>query len=162
MIPSDHFVRFYNEVFKFLDERGDLEEYYQEISRHQELHCLELFREKGLQGVYEYYQKIRLEENCDMDIQLKGHELILNMKCCPSLSKAIDNDAGLCIKYCLHCPGWSLPLYRRAGFYACNDLKGLQTPACTEYVSDDLATARARRAELLRRCPAGNIRWNFD
>ena len=58
MIPSDHFVRFYNEVFKFLDERGDLEEYYQEISRHQELHCLELFREKGLQGVYEYYQKI--------------------------------------------------------------------------------------------------------
>ena len=23
MIPSDHFVRFYNEVFKFLDEQGN-------------------------------------------------------------------------------------------------------------------------------------------
>ena len=33
MIPSDHFVRFYNEVFKFLDERGGLEGYYKEISR---------------------------------------------------------------------------------------------------------------------------------
>ena len=25
MIPSDHFVRFYNEVFKFLDEKNGLE-----------------------------------------------------------------------------------------------------------------------------------------
>ena len=43
MIPSDHFVRFYNEVFKFLDNQGGLEAYYEEISRHQELHCLQLF-----------------------------------------------------------------------------------------------------------------------
>ena len=162
MLPSDHFVRFYNEVFKFLDEHDDLPNYYQAISRDQDLHCLALFREKGLQGVHEYYQRIRREENCDMDIQFQGHELILNMKCCPSLSKAIDNDAGPCLKYCLHCPGWSLPLYRRAGFYSCYDLKGLQTPACTEYVSDDLDTARARREELLRRCPPENLRWNFD
>ena len=49
MIPSDHFVRFYNEVFKFLDEHDGLNEYYQEISRHQDFHCLELFRTKGLQ-----------------------------------------------------------------------------------------------------------------
>ena len=47
MIPSDHFVRFYNEVFKFLDEHNALDPYYREISRHQELHCLELFRDKG-------------------------------------------------------------------------------------------------------------------
>ena len=47
MIPSDHFVRFYNEVFKFLDEKNGLDEYYRQISCHQELHCLELFREKG-------------------------------------------------------------------------------------------------------------------
>ena len=29
MIPSDHFVRFYNEVFKFLDEKSALQEYLQ-------------------------------------------------------------------------------------------------------------------------------------
>ena len=63
MIPSDHFVKFYNEVFKFLDEKNGLEKYYLHISKHQELHCLELFKKKGLQGVYEYYQKIYKEEN---------------------------------------------------------------------------------------------------
>ena len=42
MIPSDHFVRFYNEVFKFLDEQNGLEKYYHHISKHQELHCLKL------------------------------------------------------------------------------------------------------------------------
>ena len=57
MIPSDHFVRFYNEVFKFLDERDGLQPYYEEISRHQELHCLEQFLREGLQGVYKYTYK---------------------------------------------------------------------------------------------------------
>jgi len=34
MIPSDQFVRFYNEVFKFLDAKGDgaLEDYYRVVS----------------------------------------------------------------------------------------------------------------------------------
>ena len=52
MIPSDHFVRFYNEVFKFLDEKNGLEKYYLHISKHQELHCLELFTEKDISSNY--------------------------------------------------------------------------------------------------------------
>ena len=61
MIPSDHFVRFYNEVFKFLDERNGLKDFYLEISRHQEAHCLGLYRKLGIRGLYEYYRKIRKE-----------------------------------------------------------------------------------------------------
>jgi hypothetical protein len=64
MIPSDHFVRFYNEVFKFLDKENGLEKYYREISRHQELHCYKLFMEKGLEGMEEYWGHIRVEDNC--------------------------------------------------------------------------------------------------
>ena len=63
MIPSDHFVRFYNEVFKFLDEKGALKPYYGEIARHQELHCLETFTRNGLRGMYDYWEHIRIEEN---------------------------------------------------------------------------------------------------
>ena len=122
MIPSDHFVRFYNEVFKFLDEQGGLEAYYREISLHQELHCLELFRSGKLQGVYEYYRKIYKEENCQGELILNEGELILRMDRCPSLTKALDNDAGACRKYCLHCPGWTAPLYRKAGLYQLVDL----------------------------------------
>ena len=67
MIPSDHFVRFYNEVFKYLENagEGELQKYWLEISHHQERHCLELFKTKGLQGMYDYWEHIRIEENCD-------------------------------------------------------------------------------------------------
>jgi hypothetical protein len=130
MIPSDHFVRFYNEVFKFLDEHGGMEEFYREISRHQELHCLELFKAKGLRGMYEYWDHIRIEENCDMSLQLLPDRLTLTMHRCPSLSKAVDNDAGPCAKYCDHCPGWVIPLLEKAGYTCEYNLVDRMKPQC--------------------------------
>ena len=147
MIPSDHFVRFYNEVFKFLDEQGGLEAYYGEISRHQELHCLDLFRSRKLQGVYEYYQKIYKEENCQGELILNEGELTIRMDRCPSLSKALDNDAGACRKYCLHCPGWTAPLYRKAGLYQVYALMGLDDPQCCEWIYEDKDRAEAKFRE---------------
>ena len=60
MIPSDHFVRFYNEIFKFLEKKGEgcLEDYFKAISRHQETLCMELFS-KGLQGMVDYWKTIK-------------------------------------------------------------------------------------------------------
>jgi len=147
MIPSDHFVRFYNEVFKFLDEKGGLEDYYLHISSHQEIHCLKDFREKKLQGVYEYYLKIRKEENCEMALEFRDGGLMLDMITCPSLSKAMDNDAGLCKKYCLHCPGWTLPLYTKAGIFKVSCLYGLEIPKCTTwlFVEKELAEKKYRQ-----------------
>ena len=130
MIPSDHFVRFYNEVFKFLDEKGGLRSFYDEISRHQELHCLELFRSKGIRGVYEYYQKIYKEENCEGELIFNDRELILRMDRCPSLAKALDNDAGASPKYCLHCSGWSGPLATRCGLYYVQNMVSPSEPRC--------------------------------
>ena len=162
MIPSDHFVRFYNEVFKFLDEKDGLQEYYLEISRHQEFHCLKDFREKGLRGVYDYYQKIRKEENCDLDIILNDGELILKMNTCPSLSKAIDNDAGVCPKYCLHCPGWTAPLYQKAGLYQIFDVMGIENPQCIEWIYEAPERAKAKYKELLKSRPAEELKINFE
>ena len=81
MIPSDHFTRFYNEVFKFLEKQSeeDLKEYWLEISKNQEKHTLELFKEKGLRGMYEYWDHIRIEENCDLDLELEDDKLELRM-----------------------------------------------------------------------------------
>lgn len=162
MIPSDHFVRFYNEVFKFLDERNGLQAYYEEISRHQDFHCLKEFRERGLQGVYDYYVKIRKEENCDLDIDLKNGELTLKMNTCPSLSKAINNDAGACPKYCLHCPGWVFGVYTRAGLYDVYNLEALDKPCCTEYIFADIGKARAKYQELRKTVPPECLVTNFD
>ena len=161
MIPSDHFVRFYNEVFKYLDEQNGLEEYYLHISRHQEFHCLEEFSSRKLQGVYDYYVKIRKEENCGMDLEFCDGGLKLDMKHCPSLSKAIDNDAGVCSKYCLHCPGWTMPLYTKAGLYKITNLYALDEPRCTTWLFEDIESAAKKYEELVRNGSPDMIKKNF-
>ena len=130
MIPSDHFVRFYNEVFKFLDERNALEPYYREIGRHQELHCLELFRREGLDGIEKYYEHIRIEENCELELERTADRLILRMTKCPSLSKVLDSDAEPCPKYCDHCGGWGVPLYTKCGIYYVGNMISRTEPRC--------------------------------
>ena len=115
-----------------------------------------------MQGVYEYYQKIYKEENCQGKVELNGHELILLMSKCPSLSKAIDNDAGVCCKYCLHCPGWTVPIYKQAGLYQVYDTMGLEKAQCCEWIYDDKELAVAKYRELLKSCPAENIVINFE
>lgn len=164
MIPSDHFVRFYNEVFKFLDEKGGLQDYYEEISRHQDFHCLKDFKEKGLRGVYEYYLKIVKEENCgDAPMVLREHELCGMQTKCPSLTKAMDNDAGACQKYCLHCAGWTIGLYKRAGLFLVYDLIGLDKPQCCTWLYDDVELARAKYREILKNCNSPELIFiNFE
>ena len=133
MIPSDHFVRFYNEVFKFLDKKNDLENYFKTISRHQEQHCLDLFCRKGIAGMKEYWGIIAREEN----IVKKSEGVVTDTKMlsggniCPSLSKNLDNDAGVCEKYCRHCPGWVMPIFTKSGFYCVYDLIDLLKPTCS-------------------------------
>ena len=161
MIPSDHFVRFYNEVFKFLDEKGELDEYFARIAKNQEFFCLQQFKEGGLQGVYEYYLKIRHEENCQMDIIFEDNELIMKMTRCPSLSKAIDNDAGVCSKYCQHCLGWTQRIYDLAGLYQIFDLGDWDDPTCCEWIFDDLSKAQARFEEIAETVPAERLYKNF-
>ena len=163
MIPSDHFVRFYNEVFKFLDEQGGLPAYYKEISRHQELHCLKLFREKGLQGVYEYYQHIRKEENCGMTLEIQPDRLTLNMSLCPSLSKVLDNDAAPCLKYCDHCPGWSKPLCTKCGIYYVQNMISRTVPKCISVRTENRETAEQARREFIKSgVPEEMINTNLD
>ena len=163
MIPSDHFVRFYNEVFKFLDEKGGLEDYYREISRHQELHCLKIFTENGLRGMYDYWEHIRIEENCDMELKLGENQLVLRMRKCPSLSKVLDNDASPCLKYCDHCPGWVLPLLAKCGYGCVYDMVDRTVPQCRMSIFNHLDDARKYQDELLAsgRDPA-LLRNNFN
>ena len=54
MLPSDHFVRMYNELFKMLAERSqdDLKNYWLEIASLQDTIIGPEFREKGFQGMF--------------------------------------------------------------------------------------------------------------
>ena len=150
MIPSDHFVRFYNEVFKFLDEKNGLQAYYEEISRHQELHCLQCFMEKGLEGMEEYWGNIRVEENCVCSSRIEDGVRYSHMQKCPSLTKVLDNDAEPCAKYCLHCPGWVCPLMTKCGFYYIKYQRALDRPECYSVFSEYREKIEAIRQDLIR------------
>lgn len=163
MIPSDHFVKFYNEVFKYLDRRGggELEKYYQLVSQNQEFHCLELFRQKGIAGMYEYWEHIRIEENCDLKLSLQPGIFHCRMLHCPSLSKVTDNDAGACLKYCDHCPGWILPLMTKAGFFAVYNIIDRTKAECEFFVFENLDDAKQKLTELRAAYPGDTVRVNF-
>ena len=149
MIPSDHFVRFYNEVFKFLDARNALEPYYREISRHQELHCLELFRKEGLKGVMKYYERIKVEENCGLEMEFLPDRMISHMTKCPSLSKVLDSDAEPCLKYCDHCGGWGVPLYTKCGIYYIGNIMSRTEPRCMSIRTESREVAQQAYQQCL-------------
>ena len=157
MIPSDHFTRFYNEVFKFLEDQGEdhLEAYWLEISKNQEKHTLELFKEKGLKGMYEYWDHIRIEENCDMDLKLDDEKLELRMNVCPSLSKVLDNDAEPMKRYCDHCAGWIGPLIDKVDHHLVYDVIDRNKPQCVVKIFKDKEKAieEEKNAKLLMGWP---------
>ncbi|MBE6384039.1 MAG: hypothetical protein E7048_00080 [Lentisphaerae bacterium] len=156
MIPSDHFVKFYAEVFKYLQKQGQaaIDEYYTTIAEHQKTHCLDLFTSKGLAGMKEYWDKIIFEENCDADAILdEGKSYTFIMHHCPSLAKVLDNDAGVCDIYCDHCPGWVLPVMTAAGFYTVCDSVGADIPRCVEKTFAKLEDAQKYLEVVKKRHP---------
>ncbi|MDW6021885.1 hypothetical protein SAZ10_08935 [Mesorhizobium sp. BAC0120] len=157
MIPSDHFTRFYNEVFKFLEAQGEqaLQDYFLEISKNQEKHILALIESRGLEGMYEYWSHIRDEENCDMDLDVNEDRLELRMNLCPSLSKVMDNDAEPMGRYCDHCAGWIGPIMDKTGYHLVYDVIDRSKPQCVTRIFRDAEKARAaeKDAKLLMGWP---------
>ncbi len=155
MIPSDHFVRYYNEVFKVLQEMGEehLVAYWQELGRLQITALAERFRAGGLQAVYDYWERIRQEENCLGTLTLTEDYFEFQMHRCPSLSKAQDNDATACDRYCDHCMGWVQPLMEEVGLHAAHDIHSRTEPHCClrVYRSAGEAVEFEREARLLCR-----------
>jgi hypothetical protein len=149
MIPSDHFVRFYNEVFKALHERGreHLVAYWRELGRLQSEELAQDFREGGLQACYDYWMRILEEENCEGDLTLTDQYFEFRMKKCPSLSKALDNDAGAFELYCDHCMAWVQPTIEAAGMHPAYDMESRTEPHCVFRVYKDPGKAEEFHAQ---------------
>ena len=163
MLPSDHFVKFYNEIFKYLERRGtaELERYYARVADRQAFFTLDAFKRDGLKGMYDYWERIRIEENCDMDLTLVDGCLELKMNVCPSLTKVIDNDAGPCHAYCDHCPGWVGRVLSAAGHYMVYDIVSRTEPQCRMYIFEDRLRAESKHDELLALRGGDLVRTNF-
>ena len=164
MIPSDHFVYFYNEIFKFLQRQGRaaLDRYYARVADRQANFTLDAFRRNGLRGLYDYWERIRIEENCEMETELAPSFYRLRMTRCPSLSKALESDAGPCGVYCDHCPGWILRVFSMAGVWGVYDIVSRTDPVCEIWAYEDRELARRKAEELLSRRGPDLVRTNLD
>ena len=143
MIPSDHFVKYYNEVFKVLHERGrkDLAAYWKKLGTVQTEELGERFLKGGIKECYEYWKRIKEEENCDATLNLTDEYFEFIMHKCPSLFKVVDNDAEPCLLYCDHCMGWVEPVMQYAGLYAVMDMESRTEPHCRFRVYADKSKA---------------------
>ena len=151
MLPSDHFVKFYNEIFKYLERKGpeELDRYYERVAERQAFFTLDAFKRDGFKGMYDYWERIRIEENCDLTHDFDENCYHLKMNVCPSLSKVTDNDAGPCRRYCDHCPGWVGRVLARAGYFMVYDIVGRATPECEFWVFRTKEDAELKQKELL-------------
>ena len=144
MLPSDQFVLFYNEIFKYLEKLGPeaRRKYYDRVSERQAQFCLKLFQEKGLDGMREYWGRIKVEENCKTwaadtaeDVKKYGDFIEGGQAVCPSLTKALQSETGPCRTYCEHCPGWVMPIFTKSGFFAVYDINSRTEPNCYNVIS---------------------------
>jgi len=165
MIPSDHFVYFYNEIFKELEKLGPeaLDKYYQRVANRQAFFTLDAFKKDGLQGMIDYWSRIAKEENCKASrtYNLKEGWIDGGQDVCPSLTKALESDAGPCRVYCDHCPGWSLRVLAWSGHYAVYNLIDRRKPQCRQYIARTRELAEKRKAEWLKKYDASLIYDNF-
>jgi len=155
MIPSDHYVRFYNEGFKALRELGGehLQDYWREIGRIKIRNYAEAFREGGLRAAYDYWQRTSETENCRGELILTDDYFEFRMDRCPSVTKILDNDAAPCELYCDHCMGWIEPLMNASGLHAVMDMESRSEPHCRFRIYKDKKKAEpfAQKAVLLAR-----------
>ena len=152
MIFSDLYVRFYNEAFKFVDAQGagELEKFFAAIAENVFPRVGDLFMKKGLDGMEEYWGTIRKEENCASASRIEDGVRISSESKCPSLSKVLNSDAAPCPKYCLHCPGWVLPVMTRCGFYCVFDVIGVDVPECGSFQTE----SREKAENIVRQLAA--------
>lgn len=159
MIPSDHFVRFYNEVFKALQRRGHehLVEYWRELGKLQTKELGERFRLGGIKAAQEYWQRIVVEENCEATLTSSEGRFDFIMHRCPSLSKAMDNDAEPSTLYCDHCMAWIEPVLEHAGMHGVFDIESRTEPHCTFRLFTNRVSAEEfeKKAKLLAKPYAG-------
>lgn len=143
MIPSDHFVRFYNEVFKALETKGHehLVAYWRELGRLQSTELTQRFRDGGLKACHDYWSRIVLEENCEAELELTADYFEFRMYRCPSLSKVLDSDSEPCKRYCDHCMAWVQPVMEGAGLYAVFDMISRSEARCVLRVFRDPQSA---------------------
>ncbi len=120
MIGCHDFCGHYEWTFEWLRQQGGhellLEYWEQAIYRDSQLHATALIREKGFEGMREYWGHTLEHEGAGYVASEAPGVYRIDMHECPSKGFLIHNGLVQYHDYCDHCIGWIGPLMREAGF----------------------------------------------
>ena len=126
MIASTEFIYVYNELFKFLDEKGGKDAvvaFWEGIREHFLGNLREAIAEDGLAGMHRYWSHTLGEEGGRHHIALYDDMFVIDMHDCPSARKIFqEGRVEPYPDYCEHCLWLYPPLIREAGFDCDYDL----------------------------------------
>lgn len=112
MISCTEFILAYNELFSFLEEEYGREaviKFWEYISDRFLFNLDRLVREKGIEGMKEYWTHTLTEEGADYEMKVTPTEFEIFMKRCPSVNTLNRSNVKKYTNYCDHCN----ILYRR-------------------------------------------------
>jgi len=121
MIGVNDFIRYYDWTFEYLRRRYGEDEviaYWAEsIAFNSQNHAYVLIRDKGLQGMAEYWGYTLDSERAGYRSYLSPHHYFrIDMYACPSLGLLLRIGQQAYHDYCQHCMGWIQPIMDRCGF----------------------------------------------
>ena len=79
-------------------------------------HLIRLFRDRGLDGMYEYWYHTLEMEEAGYTLEQTGDYFRIDMFDCPSKGYLIKHGLEAYHDYCEHCMGWIGPLLGATGF----------------------------------------------
>ena len=120
MIGVQDFCGHYDWTFEYIRRTfGEeaLQRYWDEaIAFDSQSHAVELIREKGFDGMDEYWRHTLTQEEAGYAITRTPDVFRIDMHECPSKGFLIQNGLEAYHDYCAHCMGWIGPVAKRTGF----------------------------------------------
>lgn len=134
MISCTEFIWVYNELFRFLEERGGeakVIEFWRGISDHFLGNLRAYIEAEGLQGMYRYWSHTLGEEGGRHTMTLYDDLFVIDMHECPS-AKLIYHGGRVApyAKYCEHCRWLYPPLIEEYGYEVDFDLISAEKGRC--------------------------------
>ncbi|MFH1008794.1 MAG: hypothetical protein V1800_15060 [Candidatus Latescibacterota bacterium] len=119
MISCTEFIWTYSELFKFLHERYGKQaviDFWIGISQNFLGNLDALVAQKGIQGMYEYWNHTLEEEGADYTMTVEEDRFVIDMRACPSVGLLSRGPSERYADYCEHCRWLYPPVIEPYGF----------------------------------------------
>jgi hypothetical protein len=115
MLGVQDFIGYYDWTFEYLRQNYG-EKAVWEYWGKPKPHLIRLFRERGFDGMYEYWYHTLEMEEAGYTLEQTGDYFRIDMFDCPSKGYLIKHGLEAYHDYCEHCMGWIGPLLDATGF----------------------------------------------